>query len=417
MDATLKSPFGAPQPAVSYRIQLPNGLRLTYGQILALSGDFYGDPDQPISTAPSPKDQFLANYGSLAEEQQAVTEVPQILAVLNQEFQAVANVIRQGRQPSAAYEELGDTLSFQWNSLTYHGILPRPCQNPATIVCWFPTGRYLDLAKTNWDHFGKYALICYQVGHELAMSLATQAKTQVELDIAYAVNAFADHFLTDIFSGGHIRTPRKEMYDAAYGPNSYIASILARIMHDEDSRFGLWVENQRGDSWVAYGDKRYRDVANYANAKIVQKCVQQSMDDVYEAARTRSVPRAVALDYIPNLDADWLDRRNYSPLFYWDANQQEVGRRQNVHNKLDYSFYYGLNPFSGYTYLGTWKELGFQTAGPPLSPTGPGILPPPTGPAIGLTGAPPFGTPTGATGPDVPTLPWHIIGAGGPTGP
>ena len=35
-------------PASQVELHLPNGLALTYGQVIALGGDFYGIPDQPI---------------------------------------------------------------------------------------------------------------------------------------------------------------------------------------------------------------------------------------------------------------------------------------------------------------------------------------------------------------------------------
>lgn len=335
-NATLKYLDGSTQPAVSHLIQLQNGLGLTYGQILALSGDFYGDPNQPISDLPTLEarmSKVYSNFETLAENPDSVAEANDILDNLNQEFNVVAAVIQAGQEPSAAYAALGDTLSFAWNSITYHGPVPRPCTNPDYKACWFPMGRYLNLASSNWDHFGKYALLCYQAGHQQAMQMASVAQTNEDLDQAYAVNAFADHFLTDLFSAGHLRTPRKEMYDDAN--TGFVASILARMMHDEDSRYGLWVSNQRGDVWVAYGDKRYRDSADYANAKIVQKCVQQSMDEIYEAAVNRAIPAVgttPVFSYIPNLDVDWTDPRNFAPLFnyvadYWSPNDGQVFRR------------------------------------------------------------------------------------------
>jgi hypothetical protein len=36
-------------PARQVELHLPNGLALTYGQVIALGGDFYGIPGQPIS--------------------------------------------------------------------------------------------------------------------------------------------------------------------------------------------------------------------------------------------------------------------------------------------------------------------------------------------------------------------------------
>jgi hypothetical protein len=62
------------------------------------------------------------------------------------------------------------------------------------------------------------------VGHALALKLAREAagKSQnaekhEKLMEAYLYEAFAAHFLTDLFSAGHIRAPRRQLHcnDAA----------------------------------------------------------------------------------------------------------------------------------------------------------------------------------------------------------
>jgi hypothetical protein len=35
--------------------------------------------------------------------------------------------------------------------------------------------------------------------------------------------------------------------------------VQSRYMHDEDSALGLWVQNNEGSEWIAFGDKQYFD--------------------------------------------------------------------------------------------------------------------------------------------------------------
>ncbi len=79
-------------PAYQVPLSLPNGLNLTYGQILALGGDFYGIPEQAISDGASPADRqqrFANAYNSLAQNPSSCAEATQILAVMQIEIDAV----------------------------------------------------------------------------------------------------------------------------------------------------------------------------------------------------------------------------------------------------------------------------------------------------------------------------------------
>ncbi|HEY0686560.1 MAG TPA: hypothetical protein VGD45_29745 [Steroidobacter sp.] len=403
----LQFPAG-PQPAESYLIHLPNGLVLSYGQIVALGGDFFGDPDRPICKAPGPEAQqaqFLANYQSLAQSAAAPAQVTSILDILTTEFNAVRQALSEGKQPSAAYGALGDSLSKKWDAVT--------------------GGRYLALAKTNFDHFGVDAWTAYMAGHITAARMAVVARQQTDpakqttlLAQAYAANAFADHFLTDLFAGGHRRTPRRRLYEEEPGGSVYIpgegwfsyqdlASLVARGMHDEENRFGVWATNARVDQWVTYGDKRFRDKANYPNVLMARRACQASMDDVWQAFQQNKVPVSFGVTgYVPNLTVDPNDRRNWSPLFRLNEQTNVVERRNDVTNKADYSWTDDWWVWS--TAILMW-EAGMITFG---------YIDPNPG-ATGEVGSPPRG-PSGATGPDLSYLPpysqWPTDGVGGPTG-
>lgn len=362
-------------------LALPNGLSLTYGQIVSLGGDFYGIPGAPISDGATQADRvtrFTNAYNTLAVAAGAATEAPQILQVMQTEIDDVNAALNAGQSASSAYEALGDTLSGQWNVITGGGSVVTP---------FYPLGRYLELAAVNWDHFGSHAVLAYQAGHAAAITQAIAARNapagqqRQQLVYAYAMNAFADHFLSDLFSGGHIRTPRKELYDVV--TPSDVGSLLSRYMHDEDCLWGLNVTNGDQNAWRAYGDKRYFDSVDLANKALVDIGVQESVNEVFAAFLTGAAPDPAdyrALNRIPNL-AQATNRDgaqaagNNSPLFAWDGTT--VQRRNDVNNLNDYTWTtswwgwstlsllkasYAPNPPQGYPQP--------PTAAPAVSPTG-----------------------------------------------
>lgn len=345
-------------PAAKTPLHLPNGLALTYGQIVALGGDFFGLPDAPISDDPKPPARFLAAFGTLANQAGAIADVPRILQIMQTEIDAVNQAIKQGKQPSTVYAALGDSLNKQYNVATGGG---------SVISDLWPMGRFLQLALTNWDHFGTHAMAAYTMGHRAAMAQAIAARTapdaaatRSQLELAYAMNAFADHFLTDLFSSGHLRTPREELYHAtAFGP--IIGSHLAKFMHDEDSCWGLTVQNDLGRQWTAYGDKKLLDTVNTVNAGLVEQAVQTSVDEIYDAYTTGIPQPLVPLHMTPQLQPlwDWRQRTNPAALFIYDG--QTVSVRSDLTNRSDYDWTSVWNGFVTERRLSALAE--FQTCG------------------------------------------------------
>lgn len=181
--------------ASDHKFKLPNGLTVTYGQINALAGDFYATYE-PISDGSSDQDRsrrFLAAYDTLANGgPRQPKEANDILAVLQAEVDAVNKAIEHGQDPSVAYSTLPDvTVKLEAITFGRSGI---------------PS--YLGLALINWDHFGEDARSAYNAGHATAIQKAIEG----DLEGAYTMNAFADHFLEDSFSAGHLRTPRRSLH-------------------------------------------------------------------------------------------------------------------------------------------------------------------------------------------------------------
>ncbi|HEY6475017.1 MAG TPA: hypothetical protein VI456_00460, partial [Polyangia bacterium] len=76
--------------------------------------------------------------------------------------------------------------------------------------------RYYSLAAANVSHFsaGGTARDRYHGGHEAALRLAFMAgvnRSPAAFEDARTREAFTDHFLTDMFSAGHVRTPRADI--------------------------------------------------------------------------------------------------------------------------------------------------------------------------------------------------------------
>ena len=189
---------GATYVAAKKPFTLPNQLQLTYGQISGLAGDFYGTVN-PISNGNGFGEQaqyFKDAFGALAyDTTRQPKEARKILSMLQVEVDAINEAVRNHESASAAYAKLSDkTAEFQIVTLNRGPNYPS----------------YMGLAYINFDHFGADARTAYNVGHQVALDVAAAG----DLQLAYAMNAFADHFLQDSFSAGHLRAPRRALHKA-----------------------------------------------------------------------------------------------------------------------------------------------------------------------------------------------------------
>jgi hypothetical protein len=145
-------------------------------------------------------------------------------------------------------------------------------------------GRYLTLAKENESHFsnvpmGKRNIDLWNKGHAAAI-VAAQAG---DANRAWALNAAADHYLTDAFSGGHIRVKRHDLH-----AKGKIGDVQSKAQHDLDNENGVEVHNGRGDVWIAYGDNMLNDSRNAKNRKLVEEAVVLSKKDIADALAQRA---------------------------------------------------------------------------------------------------------------------------------
>jgi hypothetical protein len=326
-------------PGLPKGIKLPltGGISATYGQVLALAGDFIGVPGAPICGGMNEGDRqvrFRQAFAGLYGDPQ---EILTILHMIDEEVDALNKAIRTGGRPSDAYKQFGIGRELAFNQVT--------------------RGRYLNLAAMNFDHFGDGAILAYKAGHAAALKVAELAgkglpdpgidpswkPPPLKLEAAYVMNAFADHYLSDLFSAGHLRTDRVKLHNwsmwSAPGTELKLGDYLAKCVHDEDSHYGLNVENDHGERWSCYGDSRYFDPENQRNREICDQAVQLSIQEVYQAYQAKNgAPVYDALKLIPNL-AKVRDPRtnpNHTVLFRFEGDM--LLERRDVNNLRDSSY-------------------------------------------------------------------------------
>lgn len=215
----LKFPHGT-FLAEEKELTLENGVKLTYGQINGLGGDFFGTYD-PICKGENFQDQcdrYQRAYACLGRQKERTPwEVKQIVDSRDEELRVIREARQNGRSTAEAYKTLTkDGLSGLW------GFKEEAELSAITLgrADWGKSAApsYVKLAQINFDHFGEDARRAYNAGHYCAMQEA--ARPDGNLEIAYAMNAFADHYLGDCFAAGHMRTPRRALH-ATYTQTAY----------------------------------------------------------------------------------------------------------------------------------------------------------------------------------------------------
>lgn len=315
-------------------LNLPNGLRFTYGEILAIP-DFYGVVDQAVSLGRNDEERrawFMTAFNSFAVNMDAKIEAKKITTIMHDEQKRLEDGINAGEKEEAIYKKIGYEFDIQYNCATGGG-----CDEATWLVNW---GRYLSLvnSKSNYDHFGENAIITYQIGHQLALEQAMLARITGDvkkLETAYAINAFASHFLTDRFASGHIRTPRIELTELSTPKTA--GTLLASYMHNEENESGLHVYNVRGDHWLAFGDKSYFNSQSQDHLKIMREALQNSTDAVFAAYQQGSTYVSdIVMDLIPKAqETANASKIDISPLFYWDEKLKKLMRRCTLSNYYD----------------------------------------------------------------------------------
>jgi hypothetical protein len=268
---------------------------LTYGEIVALGGDFYGVVGNPISSGPDPSEVFATAHESLLHTDR--TELKKIMKIMDFESGKVLGV----KDPAAAFTALGNSLSYQWNEATGGA---KACEGAIGMAQ--KPGRYARLASNNMDHFGADAVTAYRAGHEAACQIAAH-----DLNAALLMNAHADHFLSDLFASGHIRTPRRALDEYAWigcspTDRAMVGSLCSLAMHNEENITGLHVTSRSGRSWISYGDSWILEDEAADNYAAAVEALRISIREVFDCALgSPAPPPFAALDQIPDVPGDY----------------------------------------------------------------------------------------------------------------
>jgi len=259
---------------------------LSYGEIVALSGDFYGSPEELFLEKPA-RFPWWKGTNDLASLRKALSnELDWIQA--------------DKRHTKAGYPD--NTLTFLWTAKSY-----------------------VELAEDNTAHFGWHNIKRYCECHAQAINYAIQADAQDDADPlwmrALFYNGFADHFLTDGFAAGHIRVPRQQIREWAPGRqySGKLAGLLSKLLHDQDGHVhgwhaqgekpldpkeGLPVENSKTAQWNARCDGQlFLAGCDLADPTIREPvtAVAASLNEVFEARATKQAPAGeyAALKHVP----------------------------------------------------------------------------------------------------------------------
>lgn len=312
-------------------LNLTNGAHLSYGEIIAL-GDYYGFADAPVSQGKTDEEReqrFINAFNQLDVLPASNAESAQLVIVMHQEQEYVLDAVSKGTSAREAYKQISDEMDREYNCITGGG-----CNKK---TWWMKYGRMLTLAVTNYDHFGDDAWQAYQAGHRVAMKEAIKAKTTgdiTHLSHAYAMNAFASHYLTDRFAAGHIRTPRVAMSKDV--TPSTIGDLLMKYMHDEDGA-GISVHDAQSNHWTAVGDGYYFEPNSLEHRRRVINALQLSANEVYEAYQSgRIMENNDVYNTLPIPDElNDVCKNDTTQLFRVDTKTQHLLRRSDLSDQHD----------------------------------------------------------------------------------
>jgi hypothetical protein len=227
---------------------------LTPGEIIALSGDFYKEPEDIAAAASS-------QLGKEGDK----NEIDQLLEAIAKE--------RRGQLKDA--------------NATYNAITK---------------GRYIDLAQKNDTHFAPLNRLEWRRLHTQAIAEAASAQDEAGLQHALLVDAAAGHFLTDAYAAGHLFkkndllaaideylakhplttvNPEVQLYAGIVTVLQKADQLVLKAIHDRMNAEGFDVTNTAGMSWRTYGDQHLAKAED--TKRIASLAIFVSRQQIYAA--------------------------------------------------------------------------------------------------------------------------------------
>jgi len=267
----------------------PQRFWLSFGDVMALSGDYFV-PGPPLSV---PAEDTLANRDALAAGNLfSLACVPGFEGTkprTRDELVCALKVMAVDEGlVDARFEPAGEFANFRFSDLATSSDVERGVRD-----------RYLELAATNDDHFSTPGGACHQRGsppfgsaglayrhfHQVALEEARRlGLLGGDQSRAMAREAAAQHFLTDAFTAGHLRTPVAE---------------IRRFWHSRYPRF--WENLQREvASSTAQTIRESSPALRLLPAPFVYHATLSRL-----RARTSSYPELSVGDFLARLFHDW----------------------------------------------------------------------------------------------------------------
>jgi hypothetical protein len=307
-------------------LRLSNGAVVSIADLMMLFGDYYGIAKEPISEGANEAEReqrFLAAFDTL-DRNASKENIEAIIAMVKQSREAVEEAIKNNESTIEALDS---------------------CAGHETVgAVIYTKGEYIKLAKYNIDHFGESAILAYRTGHRLAIHYASLASKELRpsqkqylFDRAVMLEACACHFLTDLFSSGHIQTPRLALHQR-FGAT--IGGLLSLFMHNEDSEIGFEVKDQDGHCWFAKGDGHLFEADAKPNLERVKATVTVALEEIKQTFATGEalpIESSRVLKLIPQLS-----QRTTAPLYQLNE-KQELLCREHL-NDLTCQRYVPLTP-------------------------------------------------------------------------
>ncbi len=294
------------------------GIPLSFGDVIALAADYfyhwklgpcYPSISDDWDRNPSRSREIAADSVNLLRtDWEGFLE--KVLRGIHDQENKVSNAVGKGQDVAQVYKD----YASEYDNYFFRSM----------------KGGYLVIALCNPDHFGKDAERAYSSVHDVALALAKDAaKTQDQamLKDAYFTEAYAQHYLTDMFAAGHLRPPRRVLHSDSFDAIRWMpGDRCTQKQHDEDGANGLWVTNKEGHSWSSYGDKQLAQGRSAKNRQMVRAACQASVDEIWDTFRTRNKPepesfKALQLTPLPELT---FGPTNSVPLFQLSPDDKDV---------------------------------------------------------------------------------------------
>lgn len=286
---------------MKHKLKLKNGLEVEPGDITAMMGDFYGAFDRDSHG----REHFNCQKSFDEMQNGDPQEMARILQAIHRERDGVTKAIGEGGKPGGFVP----TDPGELEKLTARRRTQTDAEGTTTGYS------FLDLAQRNINHFNTRSdtgadnnLGAYEEFHKMALAAAQAG----DRETASALEASAEHFLTDRFAGGH-QFDKQRVMDSAH-KGALGGNIVARILHNEHNEGGAAVQNAQGEHWTALGDGHWPEAANAENRYHTAKAVAGSygeLDTVLKGQRQSA-----------DVEQAGFQAKRAAPV--WEQSQQDI---------------------------------------------------------------------------------------------